>query len=84
MREKSLSLGQHHCREVSTRHGGGVLLEREDREKKPASYLLGLAPHRLHSPCVLLSFAPKRVCLRFGFWHPGLVRRKNHLLLNHP
>jgi hypothetical protein len=49
------------------------LLEREGREKRPAAYLLGLAPHWLHSACVLRFFVPERVCLRFGFWHPGLV-----------
>ena len=74
MREKSLSLGQHHCREVSTMQG--VVSSGARRQRKKAAYLLGLAPHWLNAPCVLLFFAPKRVCLPFGFWHPGLVRRK--------
>jgi hypothetical protein len=33
MREKSLSLCQYYCQEVLTMHGGGGLLEREDRAK---------------------------------------------------
>jgi hypothetical protein len=76
MREKSLSLCQYYCQEVLTMHGGGGLLEREDREKGQTlafwvllltgSMILGLFSSRV----------PKKVCLPFGFWHPGLVRRK--------
>jgi hypothetical protein len=61
----------------------GFLLEREDREKRPASDLLDRALHRLNAPRVLLFFNPKRFSLRFNFWHPGETQ-KPHLLLNHP
>jgi hypothetical protein len=75
MREKSLALGQRHCREVSNHAGRGFFWS-DKAEKKGHPLTLCLAPTWLNSPCVLLFFVPKRVCLCFGFWHQGLLRRK--------
>jgi hypothetical protein len=69
MREKSLSLGQHHCREVSTMHG--VVSSGARRQRKKAAYLLGLAPHWLNAPCVLLFARPKEGLLALWFLAPG-------------
>ncbi len=60
MRERSLALGQRHCREVSTRQAG-FLLEREGREKRPTSHPLDLATHWLNSETIAI----------FG-WHRNL------------
>jgi hypothetical protein len=76
MTEKSLSLCQYYCQEVLTMHGGGGLLEREDREK---GQTLAFWVLLLTGSMILGFFAsrvPKKFCLPFGFWHPGLVRRK--------
>jgi len=75
MREKSLSLGQRHCWKVSTMHGwvsSGVITQRKKANLSP----YGSCSSLLDSPCVFLLFVLKRVCLRFGFWHLGLMRRK--------
>jgi hypothetical protein len=54
----------------------GSLLEREDREKRPPSDLLGLAPHWLNAPCILLFARPKEGLLVPWFLAPWSVRRK--------
>jgi hypothetical protein len=54
----------------------GSLLEREDREKRPPSDLLDLAPHWLNAPCILLFARPKEGLLVPWFLAPGSVRRK--------
>ncbi len=51
-------------------HGGGGLLEREDREKRPDSSLLGLASHWLNDPWVLLFARPKEGLLALWFLAP--------------
>lgn len=59
-RSKEHTWGKSRCLSVSITAGrcqpcmAWFLLEREDREKRPAAYLLGLAPHWLNAPCVLL------------------------------
>jgi hypothetical protein len=76
MREKSVSLCERHCQQVSTMHGGvssGTITQRNKANLSPSGSYSSL----LNSPGVFLFFVPKKVCLRFGFWHPGLVRRKN-------
>ena len=52
MREKSLSLGQHHCREVSTMHGGvssGARRQRKKASLLPSGSSSSLAPFSLCS-----------------------------------
>jgi hypothetical protein len=52
-------------------HAGRSVFWSDHAEKKgqPLSPS-GSCSSLLNSPCVLLFFVPKRVCLRFGFWHP--------------
>jgi hypothetical protein len=69
MREMSLSLCQYHCLEGSTMHGGKSSGARRQR-KKPPSDLLGLAPHWLNAPCVLLFARPKEGLLALRFLAP--------------
>jgi hypothetical protein len=84
MREQSMAL-------VSVTAGmcqpcrAGFLLEREGREKRPTSHPLGLAPHWLNSPCVLLFARPKEGLLALWFLASrSHETQKTHLLLNHP
>jgi hypothetical protein len=71
MREKSVSLGQRHCREVSNMYGG-FLLEREGRENRPTSHPMGLAllrfsalePHHTEILCKRISWMVVQTIVR--------------------
>ena len=76
MREKSLSLGQRYWRDGSIGQGGSSSGARRQKTKANSRPLSGLAPH-CSIPPVFSLLVPKRVCLRFDFWHLGLMRRKN-------
>jgi hypothetical protein len=84
MREKSLSLGQHHCRDGSTRQGGvssGARRQRTKANLSPSGSCPSLAQFHLCAPLL----RPKEGLLALWFLAPGPPEtQKNHLLLNHP
>jgi hypothetical protein len=58
MKEKSLSLGQHHCREVSTMQGGELFWSDHAEKKGQPLSPSGSCSSLLNSPGVLLLARP--------------------------